>query len=369
MKSVFKAISKSVNASTSSSNSGNSTSTEEVSINSGDSSSNHKIDKQGKKSNSNHNTRNRTKKTQQNEVIGMGNKPISNNHDDNVNGHHTRGEINSGNDNGKSPTTVTYLKAEYRILNITTNLKEMTEKYEYTPTPFDPLQSPPSLDTNSSCHHDYHLYATSPSIVPMSTNSLNQETWSEREGEGIEDDNDQIRRKIEEEMYKQLCGLYDIIKVESMLEQYVLRELRHLQEYLCHKYPPIMAYLRVPFEEVIECARGKTKGLYISCPDPKNRPVSIQRLSAPSPMKIAPPSRSSSGPSSQSTSSTTTTISNNSRGTNRERSIVSTSSSISSMPSKKQNKSNTIDDLSTSSASGPDSSCEDDNDNCYYGEI
>ena len=80
-----------MNASTSSSNSGNSTSTEEVSIDSGDSSSNHKIDKQGKKSNSNHNTRNRTKKTQQNEVIGMGNKPISNNHDDNVNEHHAKG--------------------------------------------------------------------------------------------------------------------------------------------------------------------------------------------------------------------------------------------------------------------------------------
>ena len=148
--------------------------------------------------------------------------------------------------------------------------------------PFDPL---------SSCSLDVQSCRFSPSITPMSTIS-SQETWSEREGEGIEDDNDQIRRKIEEEMYKQLCGLYDIIKMESVLEQYVLRELRHLQEYLCHKYPPIMAYLRVPFDEIIECARGKTKGLNITCPDSKNRPVSVQRLSAPSPMKIASPSGS-----------------------------------------------------------------------------
>ena len=42
---------------------------------------------------------------------------------------HACREINSGNDNGKSPTTVTYLKAEYRILNITTNLKGI---YDYT---------------------------------------------------------------------------------------------------------------------------------------------------------------------------------------------------------------------------------------------
>ena len=229
---------------------------------------------------------------------------------------------------------------------------EMTERYDYTPMPFDPL---------SSCSLDVQSFCVSPSITPMSTIS-SQESWSEREGEGIEDDNDRLRREIEEEMYKQLCGLYDIIKVESVLEQYILRELRHLQEYLCHKYPPIMAYLRVPFDEIIECARGKTKGLNITCPDSKNRPVSVQHLSAPSPMKIASPSGSSSAPSPQ---TATSSASNTSRGTNRERSIVSTSSSISSMPSKKQNKSNTVDNLSTSS--GPDSSEEDRYG--YYDEI
>ena len=41
-------------------------------------------------------------------------------------------------------------------------------------------------------------------------------------------------------------------KVEPVLEQYVLRELRHLQEYLCLRYPPIMSYLKDQFDENYE---------------------------------------------------------------------------------------------------------------------
>ena len=56
---------------------------------------------------------------------------------------------------------------------------------------------------------------------------------------------DERNKCIEEQMYKELCEVHELVMSVESLEQYVLRELRHLQEYLFHKFPPIAIFLRV----------------------------------------------------------------------------------------------------------------------------
>ncbi len=207
----------------------------------------------------------------------------------------------------------------------------MTQNYDYTPTPFDPLSPLESSSGHSS--------------KSSSSTCMSQDNFVEESKTIKDSDNNRIHQEIKEEMYKQLCAVHKIVKVEPVLEQYVLRELRHLQEYLCLRYPPIMSYLKDQFDEIIECTRAKTRGLSIASPDPRNKPNSIQIQSMPSPMKIASPAKECNAPSPQ---VSTTSDTGTSRGTNRERST--TSSSISSMPPKKQNKSNTTGDFSMSSS-------------------
>ena len=120
---------------------------------------------------------------------------------------------------------------------------DMTQEYQYKEIPFNPLSSSPcDLQLN-----------TSPASMSMHSTSSQDNSSADASGayeEMMEDDDDKKRREIEEEMYRYMCVLHEIVTVESVLEQYVLRELRHLQEFLCHKYPPIISYIRAPFDEV-----------------------------------------------------------------------------------------------------------------------
>jgi hypothetical protein len=163
--------------------------------------------------------------------------------------------------------TSTCMKPEYRILNITIELKSLTERYNMTDLDLD-------VDRSS----------------PVSFNS--------EEAEAL----DSARRQIEISMYRSLCTLNDMVLKESQLEQYVIRELRHLQEYLFHCFPPIAAYLRVPFDELINNVRTRTKGLSMDaqCGGSRSKPI----LSPPTPRKRADscPSGSDSATSKQTTS-------------------------------------------------------------------
>lgn len=367
MRSVFKAISKSVKSTTTTtrSNVEDSTSVEETSTSSSNNSNNSKSSShnQGNGRESNKNIHDKYINNNNNKKGKKKNQKNCKKQQEQYEAKQTRV------DKDASPTTVTcaYIKAEYRILNILTHLKDMTQEYQYKEIPFDPLSSSP-------CDLQLNTSAASMSMHSISSQDNSSADASGAFEEMMEDDDDKKRREIEEEMYRYMCVLHEIVAVESVMEQYVLRELRHLQEFLCHKYPPIISYIRAPFDEIIECVRGKTKGLYIASPDPKSRPPIAQRLSAPSPMKIeTSPCKVISAPITsphRSTSSDDIDTTDN-RGTSRERSVshnasnASTNSSISSMPSKKPNKSNTVDELSLSS--GIDS-CEDDKFG-YFDEI
>jgi hypothetical protein len=72
--------------------------------------------------------------------------------------------------------------------------------------------------------------------------------------------------EIEEKMYELLTQLHALCLPHENLEGCVLRELRHLQEYVTHRYPRIAEYLRTPFVEVIACVQLRTKGLNVVKP-------------------------------------------------------------------------------------------------------
>jgi hypothetical protein len=83
-----------------------------------------------------------------------------------------------------------------------------------------------------------------------------------------------------------LCTLNGIVVKEAQLEQYVLRELRHLQEFLFHRFPPLAVYLQVPFDELINNVRPRTKGLLIDVQCGSSRQASTKPvLSPPTPRK------------------------------------------------------------------------------------
>lgn len=165
----------------------------------------------------------------------------------------------------ESPCTVAYLKPEYRILNICVELKDMTEDYG-----IDQSSTPPTLVSplglgQGGCN-PWSNMSSSSSDSDTADNNYNRSSSSSHQSVDCESEMDIKCRGIEEQMYNKLCIMHDIVISLDQLEQYVLRELRHLQEYFYHKFPSIAGYLKTPFEEIILCVRSKTKGLFISHP-------------------------------------------------------------------------------------------------------
>jgi len=172
-----------------------------------------------------------------------------------------------------SPSGIINIKPEYYILDLTVELKDLTSGYEFN------LQENSSFDINS-----YPSYSLGNSKLNNSSSSLSDQNLEQTDNQNEEVE---ARRKdIEKRMYSTLCSLNSLVCREPVLEQYVLRELRHLQEFLAHRYPPIAAYLKIPFEETIHSVRSRTKGLSLYEPyDPSLSQAKSAVLSPPTPRK------------------------------------------------------------------------------------
>jgi hypothetical protein len=128
------------------------------------------------------------------------------------------------------------------------------------------------------------LQENSVRVSSDSTPQMSQTTSRSKEAKEAESC-ESGRKHIEVKMYRSLCSLNEIVLREKLLEQYVLRELRHLQEFLYHRFPPIAAYLSVPFEELIQNVRMRTRGLVLESPCGGVRQCNKPVLSPPTPRK------------------------------------------------------------------------------------
>ena len=98
--------------------------------------------------------------------------------------------------------------------------------------------------------------------------------------------NDEIKDKI----YTGLVKIYEIaMETTSDLDQYILRELRYLQEFLTHGYPEIAQYIKVPLEEVIVSVKAKTKGFTSNAQDSFSIPLNTANGTKSPP--LSPPAK------------------------------------------------------------------------------
>lgn len=143
-----------------------------------------------------------------------------------------------------SPCSVVNVRPEFVILDLTVKLKELVNSYEVLS----------SDETDLDDEHTQVVFLNMPApksvtAAKSTTNISNTADLLNRQGE------------IETKMYEILGLVHHLCLEQQSLEGCVLRELRHLQDYVLHRYPSIAEYLRTPFMEVIECVQSRTKGL------------------------------------------------------------------------------------------------------------
>lgn len=170
-------------------------------------------------------------------------------------------------EDSRSPVTITspacfVMKVEYGILDVMTEMIDLAKMYDrqYT-APVVPGESNHEEDDVVNIE-----FLSSPlNNAFVNTNDQGVGTLGGINDKGLKltidtsltQHNDEIKDKI----YAGLVKVYDIVtQTNSDLDQYILRELRYLQEFLTHGYPEIARYIKVPLEEVITTVKAKTKG-------------------------------------------------------------------------------------------------------------
>jgi hypothetical protein len=160
----------------------------------------------------------------------------------------TADETNGEPDRALSPCSVANVRPEFVILDLAVKLKELVNNYDCLAT------DETDLDED---HAVVFLNLPTKSVAGASSTRPTSNT--------VSNTTDILNRQneIEMKMYEILELVHRLCVVQVQLEGCVLRELRHLQEYVLHKYPTVAEYLRTPFIEVIECVQSRTKGLAI----------------------------------------------------------------------------------------------------------
>lgn len=216
-----------------------------------------------------------------------------------------------------SPVTITsptcfVMKVEYAILDIMTNMIDLAKMYDRQHTtivqPNIPEESNNEEEDNDivnieflSSPHNHAFTNTTLAYTPDhndndddTTGGLNDKGLRLTIDTSLLLHNDDIKDKI----YAGLKKVYEIAieKTDVELDQYVLRELRYLQEFLTHEYPDIATYIKVPLEEVITTVRSKTKGFNHnrkgSSPIPIDHTVAAAENGIKSP-PLSPPAKKS----------------------------------------------------------------------------
>lgn len=164
-----------------------------------------------------------------------------------------------------SPVTVTSpsnfnMKSEYLILDITTELVELSKTYDC----HNASSSVPG-ESYSKEEDDHTTIEFLSAPVNTVVNNYQGSNIGGINNKGLKLSIDATlmhhNEDIKDKIYAGLVKIYEIAtETNTDLDQYVLRELRYLQEFLTHGYPEIAMYIKVPLEEVIVCVKSITKG-------------------------------------------------------------------------------------------------------------